>query len=203
MNRGTVSESITVTDNRTGETREIAIEHGGVAASEFSRAVPGIWFYDPGFLYTAAAESSITFVDGDLGILRYRGYPIEQLAEHSTYLEVAYLLNNGELPTEAAGRGVGRRDHPPHVHPRERAQAIPRRLQLRRASDGHAGLGHRGPLDLLQGREDLDDPEILHRQIVRLIAKMPTLAAAAHRFSVGMPFVYPDNTLATPRTSCR
>ena len=195
MNRGTVSESITVTDNRTGETREIAIQDGGVAASEFSRAVPGIWFYDPGFLYTAAAESSITFVDGDLGILRYRGYPIEQLAEHSTYLEVAYLLNNGELPTEAQA-AVWEEEVTHHTYIHENVR--------KRFLEGFNYDAH--PMGMLvsaiaalstyyKDAKILDDPEILHRQVVRLIAKMPTLAAAAHRFSVGMPFVYPDNTL--------
>ena len=94
-----MSESITVTNNQTGETREIPILNGGVAASEFSKVVPGVWFYDPGFMATASAESAITYLDGDAGILRYRGYPIEQLAEKSTFVEVAYLLVNGELPT--------------------------------------------------------------------------------------------------------
>ena len=94
-----MTDSITVTDNRTGETLEIPIAHGGIAASEFSKVVPGVWFYDPGFMATAAAQSSITYLDGDAGVLRYRGYPIEQLAENSTYLEVAYLLLYGELPT--------------------------------------------------------------------------------------------------------
>ena len=98
LNRGTVTQSITVTDNRTGESREIPIVDGGVAASEWSKVLPGVWFYDPGFMTTAMAESSITYIDGDAGILRYRGYPIEQLAEKSTYVEVAYLLLHGELP---------------------------------------------------------------------------------------------------------
>ncbi len=156
---------------------------------------PGIWFYDPGFLYTAAAESSITFVDGDLGILRYRGYPIEQLAEHSTYLEVAYLLNNGELPTEAqAAEWEQRFTHHTYIHENVRKRFL----------EGFNYDAH--PMGMLvsaiaalstyyKDAKILDDPEILHRQVVRLIAKMPTLAAAAHRFSVGMPFVYPDNTL--------
>ena len=92
-------ESITITDNRTGATREIPIVNGGVAASDFSKPLPGVWFYDPAFMSTAACESSITYLDGEAGVLRYRGYPIEQLAESSSYLEVAYLLLNGELPT--------------------------------------------------------------------------------------------------------
>jgi citrate synthase len=184
-----------VTDNRTGETRDIPIDRGGVAAAEFSKAVPGVWFYDPGFLYTAAAESAITFVDGDLGILRYRGYPIEQLAEHSTYLEVAYLLNYGDLPNEAqAAQWEEEVTHHTYIHENVRKRFL----------EGFNYDAH--PMGMLvsaiaalstyyKDAKILDDPEILNRQVVRLIAKMPTLAAAAHRFSVGMPFVYPDNTL--------
>ena len=97
-------ESITITDNRTGASQEIEIVNGGVAASSFSKLLPGIWFYDPGFMSTAACESAITYLDGDAGELRYRGIPIEQLAEKSNYLEVAYLLLNGELPTSMCPR---------------------------------------------------------------------------------------------------
>ena len=87
-----MAESVTITDNRTGESIEIPIENGGVDAAQWSKLLPGVWFYDPSFSTTAAASSSITELDGEAGILRYRGYPIEQLAEQSTYLEVAYLL---------------------------------------------------------------------------------------------------------------
>jgi citrate synthase len=190
-----VPESITVTDNRTGETREIPIEHGGVAASEFAKVVPGVWFYDPGFLTTAMAESSITYIDGDAGILRYRGYPIEQLAEHSTYLEVAYLLLYGELPT-AEQFAAWKKDVTYHTYIHENVR--------KRFLEGFNYDAH--PMGMLvsavaalstyyKEAKDLADAEVLNKQIVRLIAKMPTLAAAAHRFSVGMPFVYPDNTL--------
>src|SRR5580698_6328247 len=89
---------MTITDNRNGETLEIPIVNGGVYASEGSKLLPGVWFFAPTFMSTAACESAITYTDGDAGILRYRGYPSEQLAENSTYLEVAYLLLNGELP---------------------------------------------------------------------------------------------------------
>ena len=94
-----MAESITVTDNRTGEVVEIPIIDGGISADEFRKLLPGIWFYDPAFMTTALTSSSITYLDGDAGILRYRGYPIEQLAADSTYLEVAYLLIHGDLPT--------------------------------------------------------------------------------------------------------
>jgi citrate synthase len=96
-----VPESITITDNRSGQSVEVAIAEGGISAAEFSKLLPGLWFYDPGFSATAECESKITYIDGDEGILRYRGYPIEQLAEQSNFLEVAYLLLNGELPTAA------------------------------------------------------------------------------------------------------
>ena len=95
-----MAESITITDNRSGESMEIPIVNGGVAAEEWAKLLPGVWFFDPGFMSTAACESAITYLDADAGILRYRGYPIEQLAENSTYLEVAYLLLRGELPNE-------------------------------------------------------------------------------------------------------
>jgi citrate synthase len=190
-----VKQSITVTDNRSGETLEIPIQNGGVAAHEFSKAVPGVWFYDPGFMATAMAESAITYIDGDAGILRYRGYPIEQLAEHSTYLEVAYLLNHGELPTaEQSAAWSQEITYHTYIHENVRKRFL----------EGFNYDAH--PMGMLvsavaalstyyKEAKILDDPEILHRQVVRLIAKMPTLAAACHRFSVGMPFVYPDNTL--------
>ena len=190
-----MKQSITVTDNRTGETLEIPIQNGGVAAHEFSKAAPGVWFYDPGFMATAMAESAITYIDGDAGILRYRGYPIEQLAEHSTYLEVAYLLNHGELPT-ADQSAAWSEEITYHTYIHENVR--------KRFLEGFNYDAH--PMGMLvsavaalstyyKDAKILDDPEILHRQVVRLIAKMPTLAAACHRFSVGMPFVYPDNTL--------
>jgi citrate synthase len=191
-----VSESITVTDNRTGQSLEIPIERGGIAAKEFAKAVPGVWFYDPAFMTTAAAESSITYLDGEKGILRYRGYPIEQLAESSTYLEVAYLLLNGELPTaEQFKTWETEVTYHTFIHENVRKRFL----------EGFNYDAH--PMGMLvsaiaalstyyKDAKILDDREVLDRQIVRLIAKMPTLAAAAHRFSVGMPFVYPDNTLS-------
>ena len=190
-----MAESITITDNRTGESMEIPIVNGGVSAEEWAKLLPGVWFFDPAFMSTAACESAITYLDGDAGILRYRGYPIEQLAESSTYLEVAYLLLNGELPERRSSSPPGERHHVPHLHPRERAQALLGGLPLRRPPHGDAGLGRRRPLDLLPRRQGHLRPRSRNKQIIRLIAKMPTLAAAAHRFSVGMPFVYPDNTL--------
>jgi len=190
-----VPESITITDNRTGNQLEIPIAHGGVAASEWQKLLPGIWFYDPGFTATAACESTITYLDGDAGILRYRGYPIEVLAERSTYLEVAYLLLHGELPT-AAEFDAWRHEITYHTYIHENVR--------KRFLEGFHYDAH--PMGMLVSAvaalstfyldaKDIFDAESRRRQIIRLIAKMPTLAAAAHRFSVGMPFVYPDNSL--------
>jgi len=190
-----VKQSITVTDNRTGDSLEIPIENGGVSAKEIIKAAPGVWVYDPAFMATAAAESSITYLDGEAGILRYRGYPIEQLAEQSTYLEVAYLLMHGELPN-AEQSAAWSKEVTNHTFIHENVR--------KRFLEGFNYDAH--PMGMLvsavaalstyyKDSKVLDEQETLNRQIVRLIAKMPTLAAAAHRFSVGMPFVYPDNSL--------
>ncbi len=190
-----MAQSITVTDNRTGESLEIPIVNGGVAAAEWSKVVPGLWFYDPGFMSTAACESAITYLDGDAGILRYRGYPIEQLAEQSTYLEVAYLLLHGELPASDQFE-VWQREITMHTFIHENMR--------KRFLEGFHYDAH--PMGMLVSAvaalstfyldaKEIFDPVSRDKQIIRLIAKMPTLAAAAHRFSVGMPFVYPDNEL--------
>jgi citrate synthase len=190
-----VAESITIIDNRTGNQLEIPIDRGGVAATEWSKLLPGIWFYDPGFVSTAACESTITYLDGDEGILRYRGYPIEQLAEHSTYLEVAYLLLHGELPS-AAEFDEWHNEITMHTFIHENVR--------KRFLEGFHYDAH--PMGMLVSAvaalstfyldaKEIFDPESRYKQVTRLIAKMPTLAAAAHRFSVGMPFVYPDNSL--------
>ena len=190
-----MADSITITDNRTGASLEIPFENGGISAAQWSKLPPGVWFYDPGFVSTAACESSITYLDGEAGILRYRGYPIEQLAEHSTYLEVAYLLLNGELPTEAEF-DAWRHEVTHHTFIHENVR--------KRFLDGFHYDAH--PMGMLVSAvaalstfyldaKDIFNPESRQKQIIRLIAKMPTLAAAAHRFSVGMPFVYPDNSL--------
>ena len=193
--KATVPQTITVTDNRTGESYELPIENGGIAAKDFAKAVPGVWFYDPAFMQTAAAESAITYLDGEAGILRYRGYPIEQLAEKSTYLEVAYLLLHGELPNlEQAEAWKKEVTYHTFIHENVRKRFL----------EGFNYDAH--PMGMMvsavaalstyyKDAKEIHNPEILNKQIVRLIAKMPTLAAAAHRFSVGMPFVYPDNSL--------
>ncbi len=188
-------ETITITDNRTGDSIEIPILHGGISAAEWSKLLPGIWFYDPGFMATAACESAITYLDGDAGILRYRGYPIEQLAEESTFLEVAYLILHGELPGQAEF-DAWKREITYHTFIHENVR--------KRFLDGFHYDAH--PMGMLVSAvaalstfyldaKGIFDRESRQKQIIRLIAKMPTLAAAAHRFSVGMPFVYPDNSL--------
>jgi citrate synthase len=190
-----VAESITIVDNRTGNSLEIPIENGGVAATEWQKLLPGIWFYDPGFVATASCESAITYLDGDAGILRYRGYPIEQLAENSSYLEVAYLLLHGELPT-ADEYDHWRHDITYHTFIHENVR---KRFLEGFHYDAHPMgmmVSATAALSTFYGdAKDIFNLEARNKQITRLIAKMPTLAAAAHRFSMGMPFVYPDNSL--------
>ncbi len=193
-----MAESVTITDNRTGESVEVPILNGGVDARDWSKLLPGVWFYDPAFSTTAAATSAITELDGEHGILRYRGYPIEQLAEQSTYLEVAYLLINGELPT-AEQYEVWKHDITYHTFIHENVR--------KRFMDGFHHDAH--PMGMFVSTlaalstfypeaKGIYDPDNRYKQIVRLIAKMPTIAAGTHRHSVGMPFVYPDNNLDFP-----
>ena len=188
-------ETVTITDNRTGESVEVPISNGGVDATQWSKLLPGIWFYGPSFGATAAASSSITERDGENVILRYRGYPIEQLAENSTYLEVAYLLINGELPN-AVEFEAWKHDITYHTFIHENVR--------KRFMEGFHHDAH--PMGILVSTlaalstfypdaKDIFGAESRHKQIIRLIAKMPTIAAGAHRHSVGMPFVYPDNNL--------
>ena len=186
-------DSVTITDNRSGESVEVPILNGGVDATAWRKLLPNVWFYDPAFMTTAACASEITDLDGENGILRYRGYPIEQLAEKSSYLEVAYLLNHGELPSQAEY------DH--WVHEITYHTFIHENMRKRFMEGFHYDAHPMGMLvsavaalsTFYAEAKQIDDPEIRHKQIVRLIAKMPTLAACCHRFSVGMPFVYPDN----------
>jgi citrate synthase len=184
----------TITDNRTGESVEIPINWGGISAAEFRQLDPNVFVYDPAFMQTAACMSSITLVDGDNGILRYRGYPIQQLAEQSSYLEVAFLLVHGELPTKQQfDTWVHEITYHTYVHE-----------NIRRFMDGFHYDAH--PMGILVSSvaalstfypeaKDIHDPAVRMQQVVRLIAKMPTLTAFAHRFSIGLPFVYPDNSL--------
>jgi citrate synthase len=191
-----VPESITITDNRTGDTLEVPIVNGGVSSADWRKLLPDVFFFDPGFMATAACESAITELDGDAGILRYRGYPIDQLAEKSTYLEVSYLLLHGDLPTkEQYAAWVHDITHHTYIHENMR----------KRFMDGFHYDAH--PMGMLVSAvaalstfyldaKKIDDENQRHSEIVRLVAKMPTLAACCHRFTTGMPFVYPDNNLS-------
>jgi len=193
-----VTNSVTITDNRTGQTVEIPVEGGGIDMAAIQKLMPGTWVLDPAFTGTASTTSTITDLDGANGILRYRGYPIEQLAENSTFLEVSYLLLHGELPTQPElDAWVQDVRHHTFIHENMR----------KRFTEGFHYDAH--PMGMLMSAiaglstyypeaKDVLDPDTRHRQIVRLIAKTPTLAALAYRASIGMPFVYPDNDLSYP-----
>jgi citrate synthase len=196
------NETLTVTDNRTGQTYEVPITDGTVRAMDFRQMKVdeedfGLMTYDPAFTNTASCRSAITFIDGDKGILEYRGYPIEQLAEHSTYLEVAYLLVHGELPTQAE---LDQWTHEITIHTfvHENVKSF---IQGFRHDAHPMGmlLGSVGALSTFYpDANEIQDPENRHIQTIRLIAKMPTLAAFAFRHNMGQPYVYPDNDLAYP-----
>ena len=193
------ADILSVTDNRTGQAYEIPIEDGAIRATELRKIRIddddfGLMSYDPAFLNTASCRSAVTFIDGDLGILRYRGYPIEQLAKESTYLETAYLLLFGELPTRAElDRWTDEITHHTFVHENEKG------LMEAFRYDAH-------PMGMLISAvaalstfypeaAQVDDPENRLLQSKRLIAKVPTLAAWTYRHSRGLPYVYPDNEL--------
>ena len=189
-----MAETITITDDRTGKQVTVPIDNGTIPSSALRQLDPDLRVYDPAFLSTASCASTITLVDGDAGILRYRGYPIEQLAESSTYLEVAYLLLHGELPTKDQFE-EWRHEVTIHTYVHEK---------IKRFIDGFHYDAH--PMGVLVSTvgalstfypdaKAIFDDERRMKQVIRLIAKMPTLAAFAHRYSVGQPFVYPDNSL--------
>jgi len=195
-------ETLTVIDNRTGKRYELPITDGTIRGSDLrqikaSEEDLGLLLYDPGYANVAACRSAITYLDGDNGILQYRGYPIEQLAEKSTFLEVAYLLIHGELPTkEQLDRWTYEITMHTFVH--ENVKSFMQGFR----HDAHPMgmlLGAVGALSTFYpDAKAIDDPEVRYLQVVRLIAKMPTLAAFAYRHSRGQPYVYPDNELSYP-----
>ena len=193
-----MADSITITDNRSGTSMEIPIVNGGVDAAEWSKLLPGVWFFDPSFGATASTSSSITELDGANGILRYRGYPIEQLAAKSTYLEVAYLLLHGELPTPAQYE-AWKFDITHHTFIHEQLR---KRFMEGFHYDAHPMgmfVSTLGALSTLYPEAKVvEDQANRMKQIVRLVAKAPTIAACCYRFSQGLPFVYPDNGLDFP-----
>jgi citrate synthase len=187
-----MAETLTVTHNGTGQTIEIPIEDGAFRATALREL--GVVSYDPAFLNTASVRSAITYIDGDAGILRYRGYPIEQLAERSTYLEVAYLLLFGELPTQ---EGLARWSHEITVHTFVH-ENVKQFMQGFRYDAHPMGMlvSVLGALSTFYPEASkIDDPQVRLEQAVRLIAKVPTIAAWSYRHSLGLPYVYPNNDL--------
>ena len=191
--------SLTVRDNRTGTEYELPITDGTVRAADLGKIKldddePGLAVYDPGFVNTASCRSSITFIDGDKGILEYRGYPIEQLAEKSSYLEVAYLLVHGELPTKQEF-DVWEHQITFHTFVHENVKSFMEGFRY----DAHPMgmlLASVGALSTFYPESrNISDANIRQMQIIRLIAKMPTLGAWAFRHAQGKPYIYPDNDL--------
>jgi citrate synthase len=193
-------DTLSVTDNRTGRRYEIEITDGTVRSTDFRQIKVsdddfGLMTYDPAYMNTAACRSDITYLDGENGVLEYRGYPIEQLAEKSTYLEVAYLLVHGDLPTrQQLDEWVAEITIHTFVH--ENVKGFMQGFR----HDAHPMgmlLGSVGALSTFYpDANQIKDPFNRHIQTIRLIAKMPTLAAFAFRHNMGQPYVYPDNDLA-------
>jgi citrate synthase len=195
-------DTLTVTDNRTGKTFEVPITDGTVRAMDFRQMKVsdddfGLMTYDPAFTNTASCRSAITYIDGEAGILEHRGYSIEQLCEHSSYLEVAYLLINGALPTQQQlGQWIDEITIHTFVH-----ENIKSFMQGFRYDAHPMGmlLAATGALSTFYpDAVQVKDPELRHIQIIRMLAKMPTLAAFCYRHNMGQPYVYPDNELSYP-----
>ena len=195
-----MADTLTITDNRTGRTYELPVEHNAIRAKDLRKITTGpedtgLTSYDASFTNTASCVSRITYIDGDRGILRYRGYPIEQLAEKSSYLEVAYLLLNGELPTEEQYRSwAWDITHHTFVHE-----------NIKKLMDTFHHDAH--PMGIFVSTvaalstfypeaRNIADPQLRRNQVFRLIAKVPTIAAFSYRHSIGMPYVYPNNDLS-------
>jgi citrate synthase len=195
-----MAETLTITDNRTGKQYELPITDGTIRANDLKKIKVddedgGLATYDPAFMNTAACRSRITYIDGDKGILLYRGYPIEQLAEHSTYLETAHLILFGELPT------------PPQLHEWTHQITMHTMVHenIKKFMEGFQYDAHPmgvfistvGALSTFytDGKQIFEERS-RKRQIHRLIAKVPTIAAYAYRHSIGRPYVYPDNDLS-------
>jgi citrate synthase len=193
------AETLTVIDNRTGKQYEIPIRNGTIKATDLFQIKvsedDGLVSYDPGFMNTASCQSKITYIDGDRGILRYRGYPIEQIAEKSTYLETAYLILHGELPAQAElAEWTHNITYHSIIHE-----------NIKKLIDGFHHDAH--PMGILLSTvgalstfypeaKKIFDANSRKAQTYRLISKMPTLAAFAYRHSLGLPYSYPDNDLS-------
>jgi citrate synthase len=192
-------DSLTVTDNRTGASYELPIQDGTVRGMDLRQVKTdeqdfGLMVYDPAYMNTASCRSSITYIDGDAGILQHRGYPIEQLCEHSTYLEVAYLLINGKLPNKVELEGwVNEITIHTFVH-----ENVKDFMQGFRYDANPMGMlvASVGALSTFYpDANKIHEERVRAMQIIRLLAKMPTLAAFAFRHNMGQPYVYPDNDL--------
>ncbi len=196
---GTSKQTLSVRDNRTGQEYDVPIADGAIKAADIGKIkadddTPGLAIYDPGFVNTASCRSSVTFIDGEAGILEYRGYPIEQLAEKSSYLEVAYLLVHGELPTKDQYDSWAH-EITYHTFVHENIRTFMQGFRY----DAHPMgmlLASVGALSTFYPESrSISDADNRHMQVVRLIAKMPTLGAWAFRHAQGKPYVYPDNDL--------
>jgi citrate synthase len=194
-----MTDSLTIIDNRTNRTYTVPIEHGTIKAMDLRQIKTspedfGLMTYDPAFMNTASCRSKITFIDGDKGILRYRGYNIEDLAEKCTYLEVAYLLIHGELPNEQQKADwVSAITHHTMLH--ETTRAFMERFRYDAHPMGVLVSTLAALSTVYPEAKNIFDAENRKLQTVRLIAKIPTIAAYSYRHSVGFPFVYPDNEL--------
>jgi len=195
-----LADTITITDNRTGKTYELPIQDGTIRAMDLRqiKAGPedfGLMTYDPAFMNTAACRSAITYIDGDKGILLYRGYPIEQLAEESDFIETAYLILFGELPT-ASQQQAWTREITLHTMLHENIKKLMEGFQY----DAHPMAIFLSTVGAMSGfypdAKHIFDKSARLRQTHRLIAKVPSIAAWAYRHSIGRPYVYPDNDLS-------
>ena len=193
-----MNDSLTVRDNRTGQEYDVPIEQGAVKGSDLGKIKDSdgssLAVYDPGFVNTASCKSSVTFIDGDEGILEYRGYPIEQLAEKSTFLEVAYLLIHGELPTKTQYE-TWVHDITYHTFVHENVKSFMEGFRYDAHPMGMLMASVGALSTFYPDARDITDDETRQLQIVRMIAKMPTLGAWSFRHAQGKPFVYPDNEL--------
>jgi citrate synthase len=192
-------DSLTVTDNRTGATYELPIEDGTVRAMDLRQIKVadddfGLMAYDPAYTNTASCRSAITYIDGDAGILQHRGYPIEQLCEHSTYLEVAYLLINGALPTSSELEDWVQ-EITIHTFVHENVKDFMEGFRYDANPMGMLVASVGALSTFYPDANQIHDEEVRRIQIIRLLAKMPTLAAFAFRHNMGQPYVYPDNDL--------
>jgi citrate synthase len=196
----TGTDALEITDRRTGKTYQLKIENGTIRSMDLRQIKVsdedfGLMAYDPGYVNTASCRSAVTFLDGERGILRYRGYPIEQMAELSNYLEVAYLVIHGELPNEDE-YASWKHDITFHTMVHENIKELMQGFRY----DAH-------PMGMLVSTvgalstfypdaKSIHDPLSRRLQIHRLVAKIPTLAAFAYRHSMGLPYIYPDNDLS-------